>query len=167
MEPTWAHLGPVGPRWAPCWPNEPCYLGPYKPYSINSLSRGKLSDYCCCHQHFKPLLSYVRPVFALHYKWYMEWAGFMMDSMSKNYAYSLHFIVYLLWFCTCQYYPYFQDCFSGTGATLCHIIAALPVKQSWRIWVNYTHKSLATDKAQWSKAQSHVYVDLSHIRLLA
>ena len=19
------HLGPVGPRWAPCWPHEPCY----------------------------------------------------------------------------------------------------------------------------------------------
>ena len=22
-----AHLGPPGPRWAPCWPNELCYLG--------------------------------------------------------------------------------------------------------------------------------------------
>ena len=22
-----AHLGPVGPRWAPCWPHEPCYQG--------------------------------------------------------------------------------------------------------------------------------------------
>ena len=22
-----AHLGPVGPRWAPCWPNEHCYQG--------------------------------------------------------------------------------------------------------------------------------------------
>ena len=21
-----AHLGPTGPRWAPCWPREPCYL---------------------------------------------------------------------------------------------------------------------------------------------
>ena len=21
-----AHLGPTGPRWAPCWPHEPCYL---------------------------------------------------------------------------------------------------------------------------------------------
>ena len=21
------HLDPVGPRWAPCWPYEPCYLG--------------------------------------------------------------------------------------------------------------------------------------------
>ena len=22
-----AHLGPTGPRWSPCWPHEPCYLG--------------------------------------------------------------------------------------------------------------------------------------------
>ena len=21
------HLGPVGPRWAPCWPHKPCYKG--------------------------------------------------------------------------------------------------------------------------------------------
>ena len=27
MGPTWAHLGPVGPRWAPCWPHDPCYRG--------------------------------------------------------------------------------------------------------------------------------------------
>ena len=25
--PAWAHLGPTGPRWAPCWPHEFCYLG--------------------------------------------------------------------------------------------------------------------------------------------
>ena len=24
-----AHLGPVGPRWAPYWPHEPCYQGTY------------------------------------------------------------------------------------------------------------------------------------------
>ena len=24
-----AHLGPIGPRWAPCWPHELCYLGQY------------------------------------------------------------------------------------------------------------------------------------------
>ena len=27
MGPTWAHLGPVGPRWAPWWPHKPCYQG--------------------------------------------------------------------------------------------------------------------------------------------
>ena len=29
MGPTWAHLGPTGPRWAPCYPHELCYLGCY------------------------------------------------------------------------------------------------------------------------------------------
>ena len=24
-----AHLGPTGPRWAPCWPHELCYLGTF------------------------------------------------------------------------------------------------------------------------------------------
>ena len=23
----WTHLGPVGPRWVPCWPHESCYHG--------------------------------------------------------------------------------------------------------------------------------------------
>ena len=27
MGPTWGQLGPPGPRWAPSWPHEPCYLG--------------------------------------------------------------------------------------------------------------------------------------------
>ena len=27
MGTTWAHLGPIGPRWAPCWSHEPYYLG--------------------------------------------------------------------------------------------------------------------------------------------
>ena len=27
MGPKWAHLGPTGPRWAPFWPHELCYLG--------------------------------------------------------------------------------------------------------------------------------------------
>ena len=29
-----AHLGPVGPRWAPCWPHEPCYQGHITIYSM-------------------------------------------------------------------------------------------------------------------------------------
>ena len=29
MGPTWAHLEPIGPRWAPCWPPELCYLACY------------------------------------------------------------------------------------------------------------------------------------------
>ena len=29
MGPTWGPPGSVGPRWAPCWPREPCYQGRY------------------------------------------------------------------------------------------------------------------------------------------
>ena len=40
-----AHLGPDGPRWAPCWPHEPCYQGTvYLPASCR-LSSGNLSVY--------------------------------------------------------------------------------------------------------------------------
>ena len=28
-----AQLGPTGPRWAPCWPHEPCYLGSHPQHS--------------------------------------------------------------------------------------------------------------------------------------
>ena len=27
MGPIWGPLGPVGPRWAPCWPHKPCHQG--------------------------------------------------------------------------------------------------------------------------------------------
>ena len=30
-----AHLGPVGPSWAPCWPHEPCYQGLHTVHSLN------------------------------------------------------------------------------------------------------------------------------------
>ena len=29
-----AHLGPVGPRWAPYWPHEPCYQGHQSKYIL-------------------------------------------------------------------------------------------------------------------------------------
>ena len=29
MGPTWGPSGADGPRWAPCWPHELCYLGSY------------------------------------------------------------------------------------------------------------------------------------------
>ena len=38
-----AHLGPVGPRWAPCWPHEPCYQG--SNYVMVSESAQLLSKY--------------------------------------------------------------------------------------------------------------------------
>ena len=30
------HLGPVGPRWTPCWPHEPCYEGRFVTQSVRS-----------------------------------------------------------------------------------------------------------------------------------
>ena len=33
-----AHLGPVGPRCAPCWPHEPCYQGPFLPCFVCTIS---------------------------------------------------------------------------------------------------------------------------------
>ena len=37
-----AHLGPVGPRWAPCWPHEPSYQG----YDV---------IHCCFHRRYVTL----------------------------------------------------------------------------------------------------------------
>ena len=38
-----AHLGPTGPRWAPCWPHEPCYQGCINPSTHISMT---LIDLC-------------------------------------------------------------------------------------------------------------------------
>ena len=35
-----AHLGPVGPRWAPCWSHEPCYQGIYLSHLVSKAPRG-------------------------------------------------------------------------------------------------------------------------------
>ena len=40
-----AHLGPVGPRWAPCWPHEPGYLGTVK-NMVMQLFHSRLSQIC-------------------------------------------------------------------------------------------------------------------------
>ena len=42
-----AHLGPVGPRWAPCWPHEPCYQG--YPHGTRGKWRGPLPYCTACH----------------------------------------------------------------------------------------------------------------------
>ena len=33
-----AHLGPTGPRWAPCWPHELCYLGMLLNYGVFTMA---------------------------------------------------------------------------------------------------------------------------------
>ena len=42
MGPTW---GPTGPRWAPCWPLEPCYLGMYHYRCSENQSRSRMNHY--------------------------------------------------------------------------------------------------------------------------
>ena len=50
MGPTWAHLGPVGPRWAPCRPHEPYLLSGEWPQTL-SLAKYDI-DYWI-HQAFR------------------------------------------------------------------------------------------------------------------
>ena len=45
-----AHLGPTGPRWAPCWPHELCYLGCY--WLVRLLTQIQASDQCLAEIHF-------------------------------------------------------------------------------------------------------------------
>ena len=48
MGPTRAHLGPTGPRWAPCWHHELCYLGTVKtPITQVSHAPGHVTGECC------------------------------------------------------------------------------------------------------------------------
>ena len=46
-----AHLGPTGPRWAPCWPHELCYLGIYAEGQKLTLNQWSVSVvHPSCHQ---------------------------------------------------------------------------------------------------------------------
>ena len=47
-----AHLRPTGPRWAPCWPHEPCYLGKLKGQS----------NLCCSRTAARELLKWLGPI---------------------------------------------------------------------------------------------------------
>ena len=42
------HLGPTGPKWAPCWPHEPCYLGYFCTVSNIKLSIYYENNYFIC-----------------------------------------------------------------------------------------------------------------------
>ena len=58
-----AHLGPVGPRWAPCWPNEPCYQGTFHSIYGTPYNETRNHDPFVCHPRMwqlsaHPLCSY-------------------------------------------------------------------------------------------------------------
>ena len=46
------HLGPVGPRWSPCWPHEPCYQGCLIPGPLFTEAEGRLTKRY--HEDSKP-----------------------------------------------------------------------------------------------------------------
>ena len=57
--PTWGPPGPVGPRWAPCWPHEPCYQGVH-PLSLLSSPKWQIQRwlYVFIPVHTLPLSRY-------------------------------------------------------------------------------------------------------------
>ena len=78
MGPTWAHLGPAGPRWAPCWPHELCYLGTFT-WFFDALKLKQLNGIAWAssssprwHSYFMKLhwwLSSIRWEVYLNWKW--------------------------------------------------------------------------------------------------
>ena len=56
-----AHLGPVGPRWAPCWTHEPCYQSMY--YEI------MVSLYCYYEVHFSSSKHYTECIVWYYVLW--------------------------------------------------------------------------------------------------
>ena len=53
------------------------------------------------------------------------------------------FCYVLLWFSTCRIYPYSSGLLHWHWGN--HMIAPVPVKQPWRMWVNKSHELLRTD----------------------
>ena len=86
-----AHLGPVSPRWAPCWPHEPCYQG-----------------WCCfygCFDHHNGIANQGHFSMATH-RHYLRWIYPCVllrfhCRIEIDHSYSLH------WCSLC--------CYSGTG----------------------------------------------------
>ena len=67
MGPTWAHLGPTGPRWAPCWPHELCHLGFFVIYFVVL--------WLCCESLVNPYIHWY-PLGLLHWqRSNPEWYG--------------------------------------------------------------------------------------------
>ena len=58
-----AHLGPVGPIWAPCWPHEPCYQGTYPHSMSNTCIRTSHTASCIW-------ICYIAHLSRVHDKWH-------------------------------------------------------------------------------------------------
>ena len=62
-----AHLGPVGPRWAPCWPHEPCYRDPCETTHVLLVKLMIASK-----MHGLPLLQKARPAEHMITSWQIQ-----------------------------------------------------------------------------------------------
>ena len=100
MGATWAHLGPTGPRWAPCWPHELCYLECYMNRWLTPvLQTTRFSDRIInslyiCHLHQIRFMNNINAVHhcylpsCKHLHHLMIWNNGMLKDVSR---YSKHF----------------------------------------------------------------------------
>ena len=65
-----AHTGPTGPRWAPCWPHEPCYLGCYGRLHYNRLCNVIILSFVNSKLKFV-LRKHMGSLYALTNRWLM------------------------------------------------------------------------------------------------
>ena len=87
-----AHLGPTGPRWAPCWPREPCYLGgslKHKPclsYPISVIF--PLVDICvgiCSHHRKHVLIRYGTVPIVIKLCWTRQFVELILVDEGQKY----------------------------------------------------------------------------------
>ena len=90
MGPTWAHLGPTGPRWAPCWPHDLCYLGCYCQiyltlkciYELSVLFYSNDADVKYCSNVYDVSVSFVSLPFFMQY--YIDGLGQVCSNAIAN-----------------------------------------------------------------------------------
>ena len=78
-------MGPTGPKWAPCWPHEPCYLGAQPSREI-LIANDKLLCVECQHHNISleigSALTAVRK--------FLEFSGLKYREMLGDFA--IHFV---------------------------------------------------------------------------
>ena len=75
-----AHLGPTGPRWAPCWPQELCYLGHYL-YCWDSIA-GKMQIFI---HHIRAWLLEMQSLCSVHSGYgHSQWEKALLSNTSSH-----------------------------------------------------------------------------------
>ena len=113
-----AHLGPTGPRWVPCWPHEPSYLGlwnsPWWPFNIEMPFYGvgipiiKVKRWSLGHLIFKAEIRYLkkRPLYWIWsqtflYQWILlnlsSVISVSFNSSNKCYCIMSWLLIFLWW----------------------------------------------------------------------